>query len=56
MLRITSYNVCYTELLRTLKAGKNLSVKQSNGDFTFSVIDTPSFSSVQLNGNGKTEM
>ncbi|EKH4514300.1 hemagglutinin, partial [Escherichia coli] len=37
----------------TLKAGKNLSVKQSNGDFTFSVIDTPSFSSVQLNGNGK---
>ncbi|HFS3781416.1 TPA: hemagglutinin, partial [Escherichia coli] len=23
------------------------------GDFTFSVIDTPSFSSVQLNGNGK---
>ncbi|HDQ6711505.1 TPA: hypothetical protein QBF69_005558, partial [Escherichia coli O146:H21] len=29
------------------------SVKQSNGDFTFSVIDTPSFSSVQLNGNGK---
>ncbi|MBZ8333092.1 hemagglutinin, partial [Escherichia coli] len=36
-----------------LKAGKNLSVKQSNGDFTFSVIDTPSFSSVQLNGNGK---
>ncbi|EJN3584065.1 hemagglutinin, partial [Escherichia coli] len=37
----------------TLKAGKNLSVKQSNGDFTFSVVDTPSFSSVQLNGNGK---
>ncbi|WP_097332684.1 YadA-like family protein [Escherichia coli] len=37
----------------TLKAGKNLSVKQSGGDFTFSVIDTPSFSSVQLNGNGK---
>ncbi|EOV7980852.1 hemagglutinin, partial [Escherichia coli] len=37
----------------TLKAGKNLSVKQSNGEFTFSVIDTPSFSSVQLNGNGK---
>ncbi|EHT0672309.1 YadA-like family protein [Escherichia coli] len=37
----------------TLKAGKKLSVKQSNGDFTFSVIDTPSFSSVQLNGNGK---
>ncbi|EPT0314651.1 YadA-like family protein, partial [Escherichia coli] len=36
----------------TLKAGKNLSVKQSNGDFTFSVIDTPSFSSVQLNGKG----
>ncbi|MDS1745280.1 YadA-like family protein [Escherichia coli] len=36
----------------TLKAGKNLSVKQSNGDFTFSVVDTPSFSSVQLNGNG----
>ncbi|EIR9223499.1 hemagglutinin, partial [Escherichia coli] len=37
----------------TLKAGKNLSVKQSGGEFTFSVIDTPSFSSVQLNGNGK---
>ncbi|EHY9876448.1 YadA-like family protein [Escherichia coli] len=37
----------------TLKAGKNLRVKQSNGDFTFSVVDTPSFSSVQLNGNGK---
>ncbi|EPS1712663.1 YadA-like family protein, partial [Escherichia coli] len=37
----------------TLKAGKNLSVKQSGGDFTFSVVDTPSFSSVQLNGNGK---
>ncbi|EEU1995711.1 hemagglutinin [Escherichia coli] len=37
----------------TLNAGKNLRVKQSNGDFTFSVIDTPSFSSVQLNGNGK---
>ncbi|EKM3574792.1 hemagglutinin, partial [Escherichia coli] len=36
----------------TLKAGKNLSVKQSNGDFTFSVVDTPSFSSVQLNGKG----
>ncbi|HFO3503640.1 TPA: hemagglutinin, partial [Escherichia coli] len=36
----------------TLKAGKNLSVKQSGGDFTFSVIDTPSFSSVQLNGKG----
>ncbi|ENB3606077.1 hemagglutinin, partial [Escherichia coli] len=36
----------------TLKAGKNLSVKQSNGDFTFSVIDAPSFSSVQLNGKG----
>ncbi|EEV0910426.1 TPA: YadA-like family protein [Escherichia coli] len=36
----------------TLKAGKNLSVKQSNGDFTFSVVDTPSFSSVQLNGSG----
>ncbi|EEZ4392162.1 hemagglutinin [Escherichia coli] len=35
-----------------LKAGKNLSVKQSNGDFTFSVVDTPSFSSVQLNGKG----
>ncbi|ENG7946268.1 hemagglutinin, partial [Escherichia coli] len=36
----------------TLKAGKNLSVKQSNSDFTFSVVDTPSFSSVQLNGKG----
>ncbi|EFE1844697.1 hemagglutinin [Escherichia coli] len=36
----------------TLKAGKNLSVKQSGGDFTFSVVDTPSFSSVQLNGKG----
>ncbi|EFA1502632.1 autotransporter adhesin Sab [Escherichia coli] len=36
----------------TLKAGKNLNVKQSNGDFTFSVVDTPSFSSVQLNGKG----
>ncbi|EER5395467.1 YadA-like family protein [Escherichia coli] len=36
----------------TLKAGKNLRVKQSNGDFTFSVVDTPSFSSVQLNGKG----
>lgn len=36
----------------TLKAGKNLSVKQSNGDFTFSVVDTPSFSSVHLNGKG----
>ncbi|MBS8646883.1 YadA-like family protein [Escherichia coli] len=36
----------------TLKAGKNLSVKQSNGDFTFSAVDTPSFSSVQLNGKG----
>ncbi|RNI54556.1 YadA-like family protein [Escherichia coli] len=36
----------------TLKAGKNLSVKQSGGEFTFSVIDAPSFSSVQLNGNG----
>ena len=36
----------------TLKAGKNISVKQSNGDFTFSVVDTPSFSSVQLNGKG----
>ncbi|HAX4226773.1 TPA: hemagglutinin [Escherichia coli] len=36
----------------TLKAGKNLSVKQSGGEFTFSVIDTPSFSSVQLNGKG----
>ncbi|MBZ9087250.1 hemagglutinin, partial [Escherichia coli] len=37
----------------TLKAGKNLSVKQSGGDFTFSVVDIPSFSSVQLSGNGK---
>lgn len=36
----------------TLKAGKNLSVKQNNGNFTFSVVDTPSFSSVQLNGKG----
>ncbi|EEY6455274.1 YadA-like family protein [Escherichia coli] len=36
----------------TLKAGKNLNVKQSNGDFTFSVVDTPSFSSVQLTGKG----
>ncbi|EPQ9068431.1 YadA-like family protein [Escherichia coli] len=36
----------------TLKAGKNLSVKQRGGDFTFSVVDTPSFSSVQLNGKG----
>lgn len=27
-------------------------MKQSNGDFTFSVVDTPSFSSVQLNGKG----
>ncbi|EMB3570508.1 YadA-like family protein [Escherichia coli] len=38
----------------TLKAGKNLSVKQSNGDFTFSVVDTPSFSSVQLSGKGNS--
>ncbi|EIK6536814.1 hemagglutinin, partial [Escherichia coli] len=36
----------------TLKAGKNLSVKQSDGEFTFSVVDTPSFSNVQLNGKG----
>ncbi|HAV9700046.1 TPA: hemagglutinin [Escherichia coli] len=37
----------------TLKAGKNLSVKQNNGEFTFSTVDTPSFSSVQLSGNGQ---
>ncbi|EFM6891755.1 hemagglutinin, partial [Escherichia coli] len=37
----------------TLKAGKNLSVKQNGGEFTFSTVDTPSFSSVQLNGKGQ---
>ncbi|CAD5792673.1 protein; outer membrane protein [Escherichia coli] len=37
----------------TLKAGKNLSVKQNNGEFTFATIDTPSFNTVQLNGNGQ---
>ncbi|EOK7730814.1 YadA-like family protein [Escherichia coli] len=36
----------------TLKAGKNLSVKQNDGEFTFSTVDTPLFSSVQLNGKG----
>ncbi|QWM52258.1 YadA-like family protein (plasmid) [Escherichia coli] len=40
----------------TLKAGKNLSVKQSHGDFTFSVVDTPSFSSVQLSGKGNVTL
>ncbi|EGO4448557.1 hemagglutinin [Escherichia coli] len=37
----------------TLKAGKNLSVKQNDGEFTFSTVDTPSFSTVQLNGKGQ---
>ncbi|MEE7026387.1 YadA-like family protein [Escherichia coli :H15] len=37
----------------TLEAGKNINIKQEKGNFTFSTVDSPSFTSVILNdGNG----